>query len=299
MSHWLSKISGWFGRRQAARNPSVMRLVAERALEPLYQPMVDLRSGVILAHEALMRAPRSLGEGGIDAVLDAAKQERCLRQFELACFELAITQWMALGGKGQLFVNFTAQTLVQLQESDATGMLLHLMRKHHMSPRRLGLDLSGYTRISQLDVLVEGLRPLRDAGVQIALDNFKASETSMKVWAKVLPNVLRMAPRWTHNIAIDPEQSRIVRSMVRLTRNHNALLVAKAVETEAELQMLASLGVDMAQGFFLGSPATEPVRSLNLRARDVLQAAEETHPPPLVKPIGRTPVVDTRYSLLS
>jgi len=276
-----------------------MRLVAERALEPLYQPMVDLRSGVILAHEALMRAPRSLGEGGIDAVLDAAKQERCLRQFELACFELAITQWMALGGKGQLFVNFTAQTLVQLQESDATGMLLHLMRKHHMSPRRLGLDLSGYTRISQLDVLVEGLRPLRDAGVQIALDNFKASETSMKVWAKVLPNVLRMAPRWTHNIAIDPEQSRIVRSMVRLTRNHNALLVAKAVETEAELQMLASLGVDMAQGFFLGSPATEPVRSLNLRARDVLQAAEETHPPPLVKPIGRTPVVDTRYSLLS
>jgi EAL domain-containing protein (putative c-di-GMP-specific phosphodiesterase class I) len=299
MSHWLSKIPGWFGVRKASRSPSVMRLVAERALEPLYQPMVDLRSGVILAHEALMRAPRSLGEGGIDAVLDAAKQERCLKQFELACFELAITQWMAHGSKGQLFVNFTAQTLVQLQESDATGMLLHLMRKHHMSPRRLGLDISGYTRISQLDVLVEGLRPLRDAGVQIALDNFKASETSMKVWAKVLPNVLRMAPRWTHNIAIDPEQSRIVRSMVRLTRNHNALLVAKAVETEAELQMLASLGVDMAQGFFLGSPAPEPARSLNLRARDVLQAAEEIRPPPLVKPVIRPQVVDTRYSLLS
>jgi len=35
----------------------VMRLMAERALEPVFQPMVDLRSGVLLGHEALIRAP--------------------------------------------------------------------------------------------------------------------------------------------------------------------------------------------------------------------------------------------------
>ncbi len=299
MSDWLSKVQGWFGAGKASSTLRVMNLLAERALEPVYQPMIDLRSGVILGQEALVRAPRKMAETSFEALLEAAHQERCLKNFELACLELAMERWMAQNGKGQLFVNFSAQTLVQLQESDAAGMLLHLMRKHQISPRRMGLDLAGYTRIPQLDVLVEALRPLRDAGVTIALDNFKASESSMKAWAKVLPNVVKMAPRWTHNIAVDVEQSRVVRSMVRLTRNHNALLVAKSVESELELRTMKNLGVDMAQGFFLGSPAAEPVRTLNLRARDVLQAAEVTRPPEPVKAPVRPPVLETRYSLLS
>jgi len=299
MSAWLSKVREWLGAGGSPARLRVMNLLAERALEPVYQPMVDLRSGVILGQEALVRAPRRMAETSFETLIEAAQQERCQKNFELACLELSMEAWAAHNGKGQLFVNFSAQSLVQLQESDAAGMLLHLMRKHQMSPRRVGIDLSGYTRIPQLDVLVEALRPLRDAGVTIALDNFKASENSMKAWAKVLPNVVKMAPRWTHNIAVDAEQSRVVRSMVRLTRNHNALLVAKSVESEVELRMMKGLGVDMAQGYFLGSPAVEPVRSLNLRARDVLQLTQESRPPEPVKVPVRPPVLETRFSLLS
>jgi len=280
----------------------VMRLMAERALEPVFQPMVDLRSGVLLGHEALIRAPRSLEVSGFDALLKAAQTERCQKNFELACMEMAMQQWNAEGGKDTLFVNISAATLVQLQESDASGMLLHLMRKHHMSPRKMGLDISGYTRVPQLDVLIQALRPLRDAGVTIALDDFKASENSMKVWAKVLPNIIKMAPRWTHNIGVDAEQGRVVSSLVRLTRNHNALLVAKSVETEAELRALQALGVDLAQGYFLGSPSDMPVRSLNLRARDVLCVPEGTTAHDSQAPAQRRPttppVLDTRYQLL-
>lgn len=307
MSEWLSRLPKWLRRSEARQAPlRVMDLLAERALEPMFQPMVDLRSGVLLGQEALVRAPRRLADASVEALLEAATRERCLKNFELSCLELALTQWFAHGGKGQLFVNFSAQSLVQLQESDAAGMLLHLMRKHQVSPRRVGLDLSGYTRIPKIDVLLDALAPLREAGVSIALDNFKASENSMKVWGKVLPNVVKMAPRWTHNIAVDAENSRVVRSLVRLTRNHNALLVAKSVETEAELRTMASLGVDMAQGYFLGSPSPEPVRSLNLRARDILGTTTTVSsvPAPLVPPAAmgaplRPTVLETRYSLLS
>lgn len=299
MSDWFSRIQAWWGSPKSESRLRVMGLVADRALEPLYQPMVDLRSGVILGHEALVRSPRVMAESGFEALLDRARQEKCLKIFETACLELALSQWVHLGGKGQLFVNFSAQSLVQLQESDGVGMLLHLLRKHGLPPRHLGLELSGYTRTPDLRALTAALRPLRDAGVSLALDNFKASENSMNAWARLLPNVLKMAPRWTHNIAVDAEQIRIVRSMVRLARNHNAVLLAKAVETEAELCMLKSLGVDMAQGFFLGSPAMEPVPSLNLRARGVLQTAEDTRPPEPIQARARVPVADTRYSLLS
>lgn len=299
MIDWFSKMQSWWSSSRAEPRSRVMGLLAEGTLGPVYQPMADLHGGVILGHEALIRSRREMSESVFEALWEMAKQERCLKAFEVACLEMALSEWARLGGKGQLFVNFSAQSLMQLQESDGTGVLLHHMRKHGLPPRRVGLELSGYSRTPDIRGLAEALRPLRDAGVTLALDNFKASENSMNAWARLLPNMLKMAPRWTHNIAVDTEQIRIVRSMVRLARNHNAVLLAKAVETEAELCMLKSLGVDMAQGFFVGSPATEPVRSLNLRARGVLQTAEDTKQPESVKARAPVPVVDTRYSLLS
>lgn len=304
MSDWWIKVQGLFGAGKVQAPSLVMNLLAQQALEPMFQPLVDVRSGVILGHEALVRVRRALADMSSEALLQAAQQEQCLKSVELACLELAMQRWGAQYGKGQLFVNFSAQTLVRLHASDSVGLLLELMQKHNMPARRMGVDVSGYTRIPRLEMLAEALRPLRDAGVGVALDNFKPSENGMRAWSVVLPHVVKMASRWTRRIAVDEEQSRVMRSMVRMARNHNALLLAKSVESEAELRKLKSLGVDMAQGFFLGSPATEPVHSLNLRAWDVLQVQEPAVVVPAVpsaphKPMTRPPVLETRYAMLS
>nr|WP_315466101.1 EAL domain-containing protein [uncultured Rhodoferax sp.] len=308
MKKWLSKVQRWFGAKTIQPRMQVMHWLAERALEVVFQPMVDLRSGVILGHEALVRAPRHLAHAGFQDMLEAAQRQSCLNKFELACMELAMEQWMASYGKGQLFVNFSAQTLVQLHASDAAGTLLELMHQHQVSPRRIGIEVNGYTRQASLDALADALRPLREAGVTIALDNFKATERSMQVWARVSPQVIKLSPRWTHNIVLDEGQSRAMRSMVRVSGSQHTLLVAKSVESEEELRMMRVLGVDMAQGFFLGSPAEEPVPSLNLRARGVLHvpaervAAMVAAPAPVPASASSTELRqpgDTRYSLLS
>lgn len=248
-------------------------MLERKTLDSVFQPMVDLRSGAIVGHEALVRAPRSLGDLPFSSLLGAAKEQHCQKQLELSCVEYAIERWLAERPKGQLFVNISAQTLVQLHESNAIDSLLLLLRKHKMQSKRMGLDITGYTRIPQLNTLVDALRLLRTAGLEIALDDFKASDSSMQVWAKVLPNMVKMAPRWTHQIDRNTENSRAVASLVRLTKNHDCLLLAKSVESESELRAMRHLGVDLAQGYFLGSPAADPIAALNLRARAVLAAA--------------------------
>jgi len=238
----------------------------------VFQPMVDLRTRNIVGHEAMVRAPRSLGDVSFDNLMDAAKEQRCQKQLELACVEYAIEHWLIGRPKGQLFVNISAQTLVQLQESGSIDSLLALLRKHKVQGKRMGLDITGYTRIPSLTVLIDALQPLRAAGISIAFDDFKATEAGMRAWTKVLPNIVKLAPRWTLKIDSDREGSSMVSSMVRITQNHDCLLLAKSVETEAELRTLRSLGVDLAQGYFLGSPAPDPISSLNLRAQAVLTA---------------------------
>ena len=248
-------------------------MLEKKSLDSVFQPMVDLRSGAIVGHEALVRAPRSLGDLPFSSLLGAAKEQHCQKQLELSCLEYAIERWLAERPKGQLFVNISAQTLVQLHESNAIDSLLLVLRKHKMQSKRMGLDITGYTRIPHLNTLVDALRLLRAAGLEIALDDFKASDSSMQVWTKVLPNMVKMAPRWTHEIDRNTENSRAVASLVRLTKNHDCLLLAKSVESESELRAMRHLGVDLAQGYFLGSPAADPITALNLRARAVLTAA--------------------------
>lgn len=265
-------LRAWWHRRRTAPPARVMSLLAGRSLRAVFQPLVDVRSGVIVGHEALARAPLTLPELTIERMLQASQEEHCQKNFELACAEQAFELWVAQGPRGQLFVNLSAATLIQLHVSDLSGLLLERMRKHAVPARRVGLDVTNYGLLPDLDLLVAALKPLRAAGVMVALDDFKPSDRGMQAWAKVLPNMLKLAPRWTHNLAAEPEQAKTVESLVRLTRKHDSLLVAKAVESEATLRTVAGLGVNWAQGYFLGSPDSTPCSQLNLRARQVLSS---------------------------
>ena len=273
---WPQNIQHWWRARQNPANsssPRVSELLDTKSLVTVFQPMVDLRTGAVVGHEALIRTPRTVGEWSYEDLLLAAKEQHYQKQFELGCVEFAIEHFLADQPKGQLFVNISAYTLVQLHESGGIDALLQLLRKHKLQPKRMGLDVSGYTRIPSITSLVDAVQPLRAAGMAIALDDFKVSDSSMRVWTKLLPSIVKMAPRWTRNVDIEGENSAMVSSLVRLTQNHDCLLLAKSVESEAELRTLRKLGVDLAQGFFLGSPAQDPISSLNLRARAVLTEA--------------------------
>ncbi len=273
MRVWTQNLQHWWHVRKGSGLPHVRTMLRQKNLGSVFQPMVELRNGSIIGHEALVRVPRSVAELSFDGLMGAAQAQRCQKQLEIACFEQVMECWLAERGKGKLFVNLSAQTLVQLHGSQAVDSLLELLRKHKIQPARLGLDITGYTRISSVSVLVDALRPLREAGCAVALDDFKGSDSSMRVWSKVLPNVIKMSPRWTRGIDDSADNRKVVASLVRLTKNHGSQLVAKSVETESELQTLRGLGVGLAQGYFLGSPCEEPTTVLNRRAHAALYEA--------------------------
>ncbi len=267
LQHW------WRARNGCGGSPHVGKMLEKKSLSSVFQPMVELGSGAVFGHEALVRVPRSMGELSFDSLLGAANKQRCQKQLELACVEYAIERWVQERPKGQLYVNISAKTLVQLHECRAIDSLLQLLRKHKLQPKHMGLDIAGYTRIANVGSLVDALVPLRAAGMSIALDDFKASDSSMLVWKKVLPGMVKMAPRWTRGIDGNLENCSVVSSLVRMTKKHDCLLLAKSIESEAELRVMRQLGVDLAQGYFLGSPAADTITTVNLRARAVLGAA--------------------------
>lgn len=270
MAALTQSLQHWWRARQSEQRMPVEKLLSQRTLKSLFQPIVELRNGEVIGHEALIRPPRSTGETTVSSLFEAAREQQCEPGLELGCVDQAVEQWLAERTRGSLFVNISARTLVQQYEQQTEDCILQILRKHRFNPKRFGIDICGYTRGVDIAKLAESLQRMRAAGVRIALDDFKASRQGLDVLTRLRPELVKLAGRWTRHIEDDEDVIKVVRSLVRLTYGNGCTLVAKSVESESQLLALQDLGVGMAQGYFLGSPAMEPISSLNRRAQSVL-----------------------------
>lgn len=89
-------------------------LMRKRALTSVFQPIADLRNGGIYAHETLIRGVEGPALFGADALFNAARSERLEFEFELYCASVALERWGQLRETGRLFVNISADALVDV-----------------------------------------------------------------------------------------------------------------------------------------------------------------------------------------
>ena len=88
------------------------RLMREGGLYCVFQPLADLREGQVYAHEALIRGPQNTPLHTPDKLLELARHEGILQDFELLCVYTAMEQWGRHDAPGRLFVNISADALV-------------------------------------------------------------------------------------------------------------------------------------------------------------------------------------------
>lgn len=270
----IAYFKGLFRSVTARQDPSVLPVLTERVapdeLVCAYQPVVHLGSGTISGHEALVRKIRSETLGNARELLDAVRDVRLQRDFELACVERAMAGWGYPVRHGHLFINITAKTLVNLEVQAEAGRLIKAIQRYGVPPARLVLEITGHGRFNMVHELVQTTNKLRALGVSLAMDDVKGSEGSLTMWKKLSPDVVKLDQRLTQGVAGDEARSKAIRALVAKAANFGCTLVAKGVESAQDLRALRELGVDFAQGYFLGSPDVAPAETLNLRASNVL-----------------------------
>lgn len=106
--------------------------------------------------------------------------------------------------------------------------------------------------------LATALSPLRRAGLRIAVDDAGAGFASMRHILELKPDLIKLDRDIIAGIDTDPGQRALGAAMVGFATEIGAGLVAEGIETDAELEMVARLGMGTAQGYLLGRPSTEP-----------------------------------------
>lgn len=214
------------------------------------QPQVDMASGKLVSAEALLRLRQpdgswELPEGLIDQIENCGLMVKVGQWvLEESCRQLAA--WQANGIKLPLSVNLSA---LQLMHHSMVPDVLDLLERYRIEPGTLILEVTESRRIDDPQAAVTILRPLRNAGVRIALDDFGMGYAGLRQLhhMKSLPvDVLKIDKTFVDGL---PDDNSMVAAIIHMARSLGLDIIAEGVETEAQRAWLADAGVKMAQGF--------------------------------------------------
>ncbi|MGU7840362.1 EAL domain-containing protein [Burkholderia sp. AW33-5] len=249
---------------------STTRLIAERALAAVFQPIVDLGSGTVVGYEGLIRGPRGTDLETPAALFAQAARDGATVALEQAAALTCLDAFAALGCDGKLFLNFSANTILQLaRERERARQLLGRAR---VGAERIVIELTEQTAMPDVAHIGPAVASLRDAGIQFALDDYGTANASMNLWLRLHPDVVKIDRFFIHDIARDPLKFEAVRAMQHFAHASGAKLIAEGIENECDLIVVRDMGICCVQGFLLGRPDAQPSRVVAPAARDAIRA---------------------------
>lgn len=223
----------------------------------MFQPIVDLKSAAVHAHEALIRGPEDGPLHRPDALLRAAQDEGLLYEFELFCLQVALRRWGTLRQPGRLFLNISANALSRLVDVGGTTLLAQGIRNLQVSPRKVVLEITEHERVDDMDALGEVSRALQSEGLALALDDFGDGRSSLRLWSQLKPDIVKIDKYFSHDIHRSADRLKTLQALLQIADVFGTSLVAEGIEHEAELRVIRDLGVTYGQGWLLGRPGAE------------------------------------------
>ncbi|MEI4273012.1 EAL domain-containing protein [Klenkia sp. LSe6-5] len=210
------------------------------------QPIVDLRSGAAVGHEALSRFTDVHG-GALRPDLVFAEAARLdlgvrLEQHALAS---ALQLLPRIPAPAYLSVNLSPSALAD----PATHDLLS-----GVPADRLVVEITEHDAVLDYPALARLLGPLRGRGMRIAVDDAGAGFASLQHITQLRPDVVKLDIAFVRDVDTDRNRRAVARALIAYCAETGAVLVAEGVETPAERDHLVALGAVLGQGYLLGRP---------------------------------------------
>ncbi len=234
------------------------------------QPILDLATGEVSQHEALLRMRGDDGEMiPPGAFLDVAERFDLIQDVDNWVAGRAIALMAELRESGHdlcVEVNVSGRSMgdPRLLETIENGLT-----EHGVSPHRLILEVTETAAVANIPRAREFAERLGELGCRFALDDFGAGFGSF-YYLKHLPfDYLKIDGEFVRNCVGTPTDQLVIKAVVEIARGLGKRTVAEFVGDEATVELLRRHGVDFAQGFHVGRPA--PVADLPAPAQTQTQ----------------------------
>ena len=227
-----------------ASTTRVNAILADEAIAPVFQPIVELKTGRAIAYEALARFPGDPAHTP-DRWFDDAWRVGLGIPLELLAVRVAATALPRLQPGVGLSINASPPAVA------AQGFLQSLGD----DVDRVAVEITEHLRVDDYEEVSMKLAALRKAGGQVAIDDFGAGYASLQHILKMSPEWIKLDTSLTERIGRDSVAQALVRALVSFTDSIGVRVVAEGIENADGVEVLSDLGIRFGQGFHLGRPA--------------------------------------------
>jgi EAL domain-containing protein (putative c-di-GMP-specific phosphodiesterase class I) len=217
----------------------------------VYQPIVELDTGAVVAYEALVRGPRGTALESPDRLFAAARRAKCVAGLDRACQIAAFEGAKASGLRKpwSLFVNV---------EPAAANAALLAATTDDLDGYRIVVELTERALVADPPQLLQLVARIRSLGWGIALDDVGANRDSLALLPLLCPDVIKLDLRLVQQRATG-ELAQIVSAVNAEAERSGTVILAEGIETEEHLQVAWSVGAVLGQGWMLGRPSDLPL----------------------------------------
>lgn len=210
----------------------------------VYQPIIHVAQHRIVGYEALTRFSAEPVRPP-DVWFNEAARVGLQAALELTAIRKAL----------EGLVHFPEDTYMSLNVSPATilqGSLDAVLAGYPFE--RLMLEVTEHSSVDDYAPIAAALRPLRERGLRLAVDDAGAGYASFRHILKLQPDVIKLDISLIRKIDSDTGCRALAAALIRFAEETGSKIVAEGVETVAELHALRELKVNKAQGYLLGRP---------------------------------------------
>ncbi|MGV7206506.1 putative bifunctional diguanylate cyclase/phosphodiesterase [Oxalobacteraceae bacterium A2-2] len=219
------------------------------------QPKIMLDTGRVVGMEALVRwVHPERGNVFPDEFIPFAEQTGFIRVLTRWVLERSAELCRELAARGhQLKVSVNLSTR-DLMDQDLPAKFAETLARHQLAPSAFCLEITESAIMDDPVRAQQTLERLHAMGLDLSIDDFGTGYSSLAYLKRLPVNELKIDKSFVLNMEHDEDDSKIVRSTIDLGHNMGLRVVAEGIESLAVWRLLAAMGCDQGQGYFMSRP---------------------------------------------
>jgi diguanylate cyclase (GGDEF)-like protein len=250
-SHFVERASsdvGWMNRLRNA--------VDADSFELRFQPINQIDSGATV----LLRLRGDDGKLlSPDAFLPSAVRFGLMSEIDLWAIRHsaeAYAEYVEESPQLRLSINLSANAF---ESDNLSEYVASVFAEHGVPANRIIFEITESLAVRRPRHVELQIDALREMGCKLALDDFGTGYSSFSYLQKLHFDFIKIDGSFVHDILNNPVDQKMIKLIAEVGREANMQTVAEYVQDAESLELLGELGVDLAQGFFVGRPTRRPL----------------------------------------
>jgi len=235
-------------------------IIRNSNIKTVFQPIISLRDGTILGHEALSRGPENTIFHNPEMMFTVAEKCGASWDLELLCRTKALESSVVQKATAKLFLNVNPNIMYDVKFKH--GFTREYLTKYNISPNRIIFEITEKNAVNDMAGFKKTIENYKEQNYQIAIDDAGAGYSGLNMISDIQPHFIKLDMNLIRDIDKNRFKRYLVKSIYEYSKLSDTYLIAEGIETYEELAVLVDIGVHYGQGYLIQKP-NEQILSIN------------------------------------